>query len=118
MTNKHIELQQIQVSDAAALMMFYNSLGPTTIHTFRPLSEKTTFAVCQSIVEANLVVPRRRFDLTVWHGEQMIGWGFLDKVDGVCPHLGFAIHRIERGNDQRGAYFIMPLRSVSAEKDS
>ena len=23
--------------------------------------------------------------------------------------MGFALHRIERGDDQRGAYFIMPL---------
>jgi GNAT superfamily N-acetyltransferase len=89
--NDLIALRPVEANDAAALMAFYNGLTPATIHTFRPLREKTTITVCEEIIKANLTTPRQRFDLGAWLGATMIGWAFLDGLDGSRPHFGLGI---------------------------
>ena len=178
MTNNLIALLPLGANDAAALMAFYNGLTPATIHTFRPLCEKTTMTVCEAIIKANLAASRQRFDLGAWQGGhwlagpflnalmtkgRTLGWGLLTTINGrawvahswmnccigralqeaalrlskelgcyqlrshssgdkTANHqlklaMGFALHRIVRGEDRLGGYFIMPLRTQFVEKD-
>ncbi|MCE7983233.1 MAG: GNAT family N-acetyltransferase [Caldilinea sp. CFX5] len=91
MTTKQLALRQLQKDDAPALLTFYNGLSTTTIHNFRPLREKTTLAVCQAIVQANTAMPAPRFDLVAWHGEQMVGWAFLEQLTSAEPQLGLGV---------------------------
>lgn len=90
MTTRQV-LRQLQADDAPALLAFYNSLSAATIHTFRPLRDKTTLAVCQDIVQANVALPASRFDLAAWQGDQMIGWAFLEQLTSAEPQLGIGV---------------------------
>lgn len=91
MTQPFTKLHQLQAGDAPSLLAFYNSLSAATIHTFRPLRDKTTLAVCQEIVQANGAIPASRFDLAAWQGARMIGWAFLEQLTSAEPQLGIGV---------------------------
>lgn len=97
MTTTTIHLRQLQADDAPALLAFYNGLSAATIHTFRPLREKTTVAVCQEIVQANTALPASRFDLAAWQGGQMVGWAFLEQLTTAEPQLGIGVADVWQG---------------------
>lgn len=91
MTPTFIDLRQLQEKDAPALLAFYNGLSPATIRTFRPLRDKTILPVCQEIVQANRVDSGHRVDIGAWHGETLVGWGFLEQLDSDQPQLGLGV---------------------------
>jgi GNAT superfamily N-acetyltransferase len=84
-------IRLVAAGDAPALAAFYNSLPPATIHTFRPLGEHTTLAICQEIVEANWLMPRARYDLLGWQAAQIGGWAFLANLHTPQPYLGIVV---------------------------
>lgn len=91
MRQASIDLRHLQAGDAPALLAFYNGLSPATIRTFRPLREQTTLAVCEEIVQANSVDSGHRVDIGAWHGEALVGWGFLERLDSDQPQLGLGV---------------------------
>jgi ribosomal protein S18 acetylase RimI-like enzyme len=91
MTTTFTKLRPLQNGDDPALLAFYNGLSAATIRTFRPLREKTTLAVCQTIVHATGVSPAHRFDLAAWQDEQIVGWAFLEQLTSTEPQLGLGV---------------------------
>jgi GNAT superfamily N-acetyltransferase len=96
MFNNLMELDSVFIRplaqhDAAALHKFYNGLSAASIRTFRPLGDKTTCDVCQRIVEENLSVPIKRYDLTCWHAAELVGWAFIANLHADCPEVGLAV---------------------------
>jgi ribosomal protein S18 acetylase RimI-like enzyme len=90
-------IRQLAENDAAALVNFYNGLSPTSKRTFRPLGKKTTLEACQRIVRENLSLPIKRYDLTCWYAQALVGWAFIDKLNGECPELGLAVADFMQG---------------------
>jgi GNAT superfamily N-acetyltransferase len=90
-------IRQLADNDAAALVNFYNGLSPASKRTFRPLGEKTTLEVCQRIVSENLILPIKRYDLTCWLAQALVGWAFIDHLNGACPEIGLAVADIMQG---------------------
>ena len=86
-----INVQPLASSESAALAVFYNSLSPATIRTFRPLKDKTSADVCRRIAAENEVNPRNRLDLLAFMDEQIVGWAFLSSLSGTQPELGIVV---------------------------
>lgn len=84
-------IRPLAENDAAALGDFYNGLSTASKRTFRPLGKKTTLEVCQRIFNENLSLPIKRYDLTCWHGAELVGWAFIDNLNGDCPEVGLAV---------------------------
>jgi ribosomal protein S18 acetylase RimI-like enzyme len=90
-------LRPLAENDASALAMFYNSLTPATIRTFRPLGDKTSLEVCQQIVNQNVIYPYKRFDLVSCQGTEIVGWAFLAILEGDHPDLGIVVAETLQG---------------------
>ena len=90
-------IRPLAKNDDSALLKFYNGLSTASIRTFRPLGDKTTYEVCQRIIDENLSVPIKRFDLTCWHAEELVGWAFIDNLSGDCPEVGLAVTDLWQG---------------------
>ena len=93
-----IVIRPLTKNDAPALVKFYNDLSAASIRTFRPLGDKTSFVVCQQIVDENILPPYKRFDLVCWHGIRLAGWAFIENLDDKQPELGLAVADFLQGN--------------------
>ena len=76
-------------------MRFYNGLSSPSKRTFHPLGPLTDRATCEQIARDsaagdNAAGDAGRYDLIVWHGEQIVGWCFICDLD-KAPSLGLGI---------------------------
>lgn len=86
-----VVIRPLAKNNAAALLNFYNGLSAASIRTFRPLGDKTTYEVCQRIVDENLNTPIKRYDLTCWYAAALVGWAFIANLHDDCPEVGLAV---------------------------
>jgi ribosomal protein S18 acetylase RimI-like enzyme len=86
-----IEIRSLQPGDADALLAFYNGLSAASKRTFAPLGKTTTIEVCQNIVDDNTSAMGTGLSLVAVDGPDMVGWGFIYKLDIDEPTLGLAV---------------------------
>jgi len=91
MEEDSVVIRPLAKNDAAALLKFYNGLSAASIRTFRPLGDKTSYNVCQEIVNENILTPFKRCDLVCFHGAELVGWAFIENLDEKHPQLGLAV---------------------------
>ena len=86
-----IEIRRLKKSDAQALLAFYNGLSAASKRTFAPLGKTTTLEVCRNIVDDNTSDAGAGFSLVAVDGPDIVGWGFIYKLDIDEPTFGLAV---------------------------
>lgn len=84
-------IRPLRDGDAPALLAFYNGLSRASIRTFRPLRERTTLEVCETIVRDHAGGRGTRYDLAAERAGAIIGWAFLVGLDKAEPSLGLGV---------------------------
>jgi ribosomal protein S18 acetylase RimI-like enzyme len=95
---RDIVIRRLGAGDATALRDFYNRLTARSLRLFHPLGPSTDEAVCQELVAANdPSAVEARYDLIAASAPQIVGWCFLQGIDGAEPSLGLCIADLYQG---------------------
>ena len=101
MPSSETTFRELRADEVHALQAFYNGLSHETRRLFRPLGWEATVDACEAVC-AEADGPRRH-DLVIETEGRLVGWGFLDSLDGPEPRLGIGIAEpfTERGLGRR-----------------